>query len=110
PLELAEEHVPEVPPVFRGARVLLVAADVPDVPFRCERKRLALRERLALAPLRGADCCDARLDLGRPFTDANLCFGWTRSGRHGGRGLSRHAVEAQVVHTYILRDALAALG
>ena len=63
-LKPVDERDPEVIPLLRCARVFLVAADVPDVPFAGERERLALRQRLAFASLRGADRRDPCFDLG----------------------------------------------
>jgi hypothetical protein len=43
-LKPLDERDPQVVPVLRGAWVLLVPADVPDVPFAGEGKRLTLRQ------------------------------------------------------------------
>ena len=93
-LEFENEHVPHGVPVLGCAGVLLVAADVPDIPFARECKCLSLRQRLSLAPLRGADCRDPCLHLGKEFADEDLRL--VRGRPRGDRNLCfrRHAVES----------------
>jgi hypothetical protein len=102
-----DQYIPEDLPVLRAARVLLVAADVPDVPFACERERLPLRQRLPLAPLRGTDCRDPGLDFGGPFADADLRVLWPRAGRHRELCFPTGAVQPLVLGANVLRDAFA---